>query len=52
MGTYTACLGAGTTALQKKNPNAVFLVSKISSAVAVSIGVAFIASAVFGFEIF
>ena len=52
MGTYTACLGAGTSALQKHNPKAVSLVSGISSAVAVAIGVAFIASAVFGFEIF
>jgi hypothetical protein len=52
MGTYTACLGAGTSALQKHNPKAVSLVSGISSAVAVAIGVAFILSAVFGFEIF
>ena len=52
MGTYTACLGAGTSALQKHNPKAVSLVSGISSAVAVAIGVAFILGAVFGFEIF
>ena len=52
MGTYTACLGAGTSALQKHNPKAVSLVSGISSAVAVAIGIAFILSAVFGFEIF
>jgi hypothetical protein len=45
-------LGAGTSALQKHNPKAVSLVSGISSAVAVAIGVAFILSAVFGFEIF
>ncbi len=52
MGTYTACLGAGTSALQKHNPKAVSLVSTISSAIAVAIGIAFILSAVFGFEIF
>lgn len=52
MGTYTACLGAGTSALQKHNPEAVSVVSRVSSAVAVAIGVAFILSAVFGFEIF
>ena len=52
MGTYTACLGAGTSALQKHNPRAVSVVSRVSSAVAVAFGVAFILSAVFGFEIF
>ena len=52
MGTYTACLGAGTSALQKHNPKAVSLVSSISSFVAVAIGFALIASAIFGFEIF
>jgi hypothetical protein len=52
MGTYTACLGAGTAALQKSNPRAVSAVSVISSGVAVAIGVAFILSAIFGFEIF
>ena len=52
MGTYTACLGAGTSALQKHNPQAVSVVSRVSSAVAVAFGVAFILSAVFGFEIF
>ena len=52
MGTYTACLGAGTAALQKSNPKAVSAVSVISSGVAVAIGVAFILSAIFGFEIF
>ena len=52
MGTYTACLGAGTSALQKKNPKAVSVVSSISSGVALAIGFAFILSAIFGFEIF
>ena len=52
MGTYTACLGAGTAALQKSNPRAVSAVSVISSGVAVAIGVAFILSAIFGFDIF
>ena len=51
-GRTPACLGAGTSALQKHNPKAVSLVSGISSAVAVAIGVAFILGAVFGFEIF
>ena len=52
MGTYTAFLGAGTAALQKSNPKAVSVVSRISSSVAVAIGLGLILSAVFGFEIF
>jgi len=52
MGTYTACLGAGTAELQKRNPDAVSVVSTVFSAAAVAIGVAFIASAALGFELF
>jgi hypothetical protein len=48
----TLLLGAGAEQLGKHNPNAVSLVSKISSGVAISIGIAFIVSAVFGIDIF
>jgi hypothetical protein len=52
MGTYTACLGAGTSALRKRNPNAVSWVSSIASGIAVVIGLGLILSARFGFELF
>ena len=42
----------GTAELQKRNPDAVSVVSTVFSAAAVAIGVAFIASAALGFELF
>jgi len=52
MGTYTWCIGGASAMLGKHNPKMTTLVSKVSSAVALVIGVLFVASAAFGLEIF
>merc|ERR1712100_570611 len=47
MGGYTACLGAGTTLLEKENPQMVKYIGFAASSVAFALGTVFVVSSVF-----